>query len=48
MYNTEVTQTSKKAPVQNAGNDEVLKTPREMALGLGAVYRMLSSMRNEK
>ncbi|MHB1507501.1 MAG: AAA family ATPase [Cuniculiplasma sp.] len=34
MYNTEVTQTSEKAPVQKAGNDEVLKTPREMALGL--------------
>ena len=34
MYNTEVTQTSEKAPVQKAGDDEVIKTPREMALGL--------------
>lgn len=34
MYNTEVTQTSEKAPVQKAGNDEVIETPREMALGL--------------
>lgn len=34
MYNTEVKQTSKIAPVQKAGNDEVNETPRDMALRL--------------
>ena len=34
MYNTEVKQTSKTAPAPKAENDEVIETPRDMALRL--------------